>query len=67
MNVVISVQRVHLVKNGVKKAYRRILTTSEIAGYENYVSIFKWDPNADVQVGPQKTVYCYRMLRNGWD
>lgn len=50
MNVVISVQRVHLMKNGVKKAYRRILTTSEIAGYENYVSTFKWDPVADEQV-----------------
>jgi flagellar protein FlaI len=50
MNVVISVQRVHLVKNGVKKAYRRILTTSEIANYENYLNIFKWDPNVDQQI-----------------
>ena len=50
MNVVISVQRVHLVKYGVKKAYRRILSTNEIAGYENYVNIFTWDPVADQQV-----------------
>ncbi|MGA3112228.1 MAG: type II/IV secretion system ATPase subunit [Candidatus Bathyarchaeia archaeon] len=50
MNVVISVQRVHLVKSGVKKAYRRILSTNEIAGYENYVNIFTWDPVADQQV-----------------
>ena len=57
MNIVISVQRVHLVKNGVKKAYRRILTTSEIANYENYLSIFKWDPNADVQIAsPENSV-----------
>ncbi len=49
MNVIISVQRVHLVKNGVKKAYRRILATSEIVGFENYLKIFQWDPNADVQ------------------
>jgi flagellar protein FlaI len=50
MNVVISVQRVHLVKSGVKKAYRRILSTNEIAGYEKYVNIFTWDPVADQQV-----------------
>jgi flagellar protein FlaI len=50
MNVVISVQRVHLIKSGVKKAYRRILSTNEIAGYENYVNIFTWDPVADQQV-----------------
>lgn len=50
MNVVISVQRVHLVKAGVKKAYRRILSTNEIVGYENYANIFTWDPVADQQV-----------------
>ena len=50
MNVVISVQRVHLVKNGIKKAYRRILSTNEIANYENYVNTFKWDPTTDQQV-----------------
>jgi flagellar protein FlaI len=50
MNIVISVQRVHLIKNGVKKAYRRILSTNEIAGYENYVNTFTWDPVADQQV-----------------
>ena len=50
MNIVISVQRVHLVKSGVKKAYRRILSTNEIVGYENYVNIFTWDPIADQQV-----------------
>jgi flagellar protein FlaI len=50
MNVVISVQRVHLVKNGVKKAYRRILSTNEIVNYENYVNTFRWDPTADQQI-----------------
>ncbi len=50
MNVVISVQRVHIVKNGVKKAYRRILSTNEIASYENYLNIFRWDPNTDQQI-----------------
>ena len=49
MNVVISVQRVHLVKNGIKKAYRRILSTNEIASYENYLNIFQWNPNTDQQ------------------
>ncbi len=57
MNVVISVQRVHLVKNGVKKAYRRILTTSEIANYEDYLNIFRWDPNVDQQIAsPENSV-----------
>jgi flagellar protein FlaI len=50
MNIVMSVQRVHLVKNGVKKAYRRILSVSEIVGYENYKSSFKWDPVKDEQI-----------------
>ena len=62
MNIVISVQRVHLVKNGVKKAYRRILTTSEIANYENYLDIFKWDPNADLQIASWKTAFCYQSV-----
>ena len=57
MNVVISVQRVHLVKNGVKKAYRRILSTSEIANYEDYLNIFRWDPNTDQQIAsPENSV-----------
>jgi flagellar protein FlaI len=50
MNLVISVQRVHLVKSGVKKAYRRILSTNEIVDYENYVNVFSWDPIEDQQV-----------------
>ncbi len=50
MNLVISVQRVHLVKSGVKKAYRRILSTNEIVDYDNYVNVFTWDPIADQQV-----------------
>ncbi len=49
MNLVLSVQRVHLVKNGIKKAYRRILSVNEIAGYEDYVNIYQWDPITDEQ------------------
>jgi archaeal flagellar protein FlaI len=49
MNLVISVQRVHLIKNGIKKAYRRILQVSEIAGFEDYVGTFTWDPITDEQ------------------
>ncbi len=47
MNVVMSVQRVHLVKNGEKKAFRRVLNLNEIVDYENYVQPFKWDPIKD--------------------
>ena len=50
MNLVISVQRVHLVKNGIKKAYRRILSVNEIVGYENYLNPFRWDPLKDEQI-----------------
>ena len=49
MNIVMSVQRVHLVKNGEKKAYRRVLSVNEIIDYEKYVNPFKWDPIKDVQ------------------
>ena len=49
MNLVISVQRVHLVKNGIKKAYRRILSVNEIVAYENYLNPFRWDPIKDEQ------------------
>src|SRR5512136_168497 len=50
MNVVMSVQRVHLVKKGEKKAFRRILSVNEIIDYEKYVNPFKWDPTTDVQM-----------------
>jgi flagellar protein FlaI len=50
MNIVISVQRVHLVKNGVKKAFRRILTVNEVVDFEKYVHPFTWDPIKDEQI-----------------
>jgi flagellar protein FlaI len=49
MNIVISVQRVHLVKNGEKKAYRRILSVNEIVDAEKFLNPFKWDPIKDQQ------------------
>ncbi len=49
MNIVMSVQRVHLVKNGEKKAYRRVLSVNEIIDAEKFVNPFKWDPVKDVQ------------------
>ncbi|MGD6806641.1 MAG: type II/IV secretion system ATPase subunit [Candidatus Bathyarchaeia archaeon] len=49
MNIVMSVQRVHLVKNGEKRAYRRVLSVNEIVEYEKYVNPFKWDPIKDEQ------------------
>jgi flagellar protein FlaI len=42
MNLVLSVQRVHLVKGTEKKAFRRIMDVNEIADYEDYRLIFKW-------------------------
>jgi archaeal flagellar protein FlaI len=49
MNIVMSVQRVHLVKNGEKRAYRRVLSVNEIVEFEKYVNPFKWDPIKDEQ------------------
>jgi flagellar protein FlaI len=47
MNIVLSVQRVHLLKTEEKKAYRRIMSVNEIADYEDYRNIFKWYPAKD--------------------
>jgi flagellar protein FlaI len=50
MNIVLSIQRVHLVKGSEKKAYRRVITVSEIADYEDYRGSFKWHPTKDVHL-----------------
>ncbi|MGB9854172.1 MAG: type II/IV secretion system ATPase subunit [Candidatus Bathyarchaeales archaeon] len=47
MNIVLSVQRVHLQKAGEKKAYRRVMNVNEIADYEDYRNVFKWHPTKD--------------------
>jgi len=47
MNIVLSVQRVHLLKSGEKKAYRRVMNVNEIADYEDYRTVFKWHPTKD--------------------
>jgi len=47
MNVVASVQRVHLETTGEMRAYRRIVSVDEIADYEDYRNVFKWKPATD--------------------
>ncbi len=47
MNIVLSIQRVHLTKGNEKKAFRRVMTVSEIADYGDYRHTFKWDPTKD--------------------
>jgi len=47
MNVILSIQRVHLTKNNEKRAYRRVITVNEIADYEDYRQPFKWRPSTD--------------------
>jgi archaeal flagellar protein FlaI len=49
MNIVLSVQRVHLIKNGEKRAFRRVMNVNEIVDFENYRTSFKWNPTEDVQ------------------
>ncbi|MEM3725858.1 MAG: type II/IV secretion system ATPase subunit [Candidatus Bathyarchaeia archaeon] len=50
MNIVLSVQRVHMVKGSEKKAYRRVINVNEIADYEDYRTTFKWHPVKDEYV-----------------
>ncbi|MBE0520384.1 type II/IV secretion system ATPase subunit [Candidatus Bathyarchaeota archaeon] len=50
MNLVLSIQRVHLMKGGEKKAYRRIMNINEVADYEDYRCTFKWHPTKDKQL-----------------
>ena len=47
MNIVLSIQRVHLIKDNEKKAYRRVIAVSEIADWEDYRTPFKWHPAKD--------------------
>jgi flagellar protein FlaI len=47
MNIVLSIQRVHVTKGNEKKAFRRVLTVDEIADYEDYRTVFKWHAAKD--------------------
>jgi len=47
MQIVLSIQRVHLVKGAEKKAHRRVINVNEIADFEDYRSTFKWHPTKD--------------------
>jgi flagellar protein FlaI len=47
MNIVLSIQRVHLTKNNEKRAFRRVMNVNEIADYEDYRNVFKWNPGKD--------------------
>ncbi len=47
MNIVLSVQRVHLKVEGETKAFRRVMEIDEVANYEDYRRIFKWHPAED--------------------
>jgi len=47
MNIILSIQRVHLIKGNEKKAYRRVMDVNEIADYDDYRNTFKWHPTKD--------------------
>jgi flagellar protein FlaI len=47
MNIILSIQRVHLVKGTERKAYRRVMNVDEIADYQDYRTIFKWNAPKD--------------------
>jgi flagellar protein FlaI len=51
MNLVLSIQRIHLTKGAEeKKAYRRIMNIHEVADYDDYRCTFKWHPTKDKQL-----------------
>jgi flagellar protein FlaI len=50
MNIVLSIQRVHLIKGTERKAYRRVMNINEVADYGDYRNTFKWNPAKDEQV-----------------
>jgi flagellar protein FlaI len=50
MNIVLSIQRIHLIKNGEKKAYRRVMNVNEIADYQDYRCTFEWNPSKDSHI-----------------
>jgi len=48
MNIVLSIQRVHIQKKGEeRKAFRRVISVDEIADYEDYRNVLKWRPSKD--------------------
>ncbi|RJS80342.1 protein kinase [Candidatus Bathyarchaeota archaeon] len=47
MNIVLSIQRIHLLRGKTKKVYRRVINVNEIADYEDYRTVFKWHPTKD--------------------
>jgi flagellar protein FlaI len=47
MNVILSIRRVHLMKNNERKAYRRVINVNEVADYDDYRCTFKWNPIND--------------------
>jgi flagellar protein FlaI len=47
MNIILSIQRVHLIKGNEKRAYRRVMDVNEIADYEDYRNTFKWHSTKD--------------------
>jgi flagellar protein FlaI len=49
MHLVLSVQRVHLQKEGERRVNRRVMSVDEIANYEDYRNTFKWNPAKDEQ------------------
>jgi len=50
MNLVLSIQRVHLMEAGEKKVYRRIMNIHEVADYDDYRCTFTWHPTKDKQL-----------------
>jgi len=50
MNIILSIQRISEIGEGKTKAYRRIIDVNEVADFEDYRGIFKWNPIKDKHV-----------------
>jgi flagellar protein FlaI len=64
MNIVASIQRVHLPqsKTGEMTAYRRILSVDEIADYEDYRNTFKWKAAGDIHSSSVKNGIMFNAI-----
>jgi len=64
MNIVASIQRVHLPqsKTGEMTAYRRILSVDEIADYEDYRNTFTWNASGDTHSSNFKNSIMFKSI-----
>ncbi|MEA2090058.1 MAG: type II/IV secretion system ATPase subunit [Thermoproteota archaeon] len=62
MKIIASIQRVKLQQRKETKSYRRIISVDEIADYEKYDKIFRWNPVKDAHVASLKNSHLLSFM-----